>query len=83
MLEGRRADRLLTEDMLEDFDTGNLQCSSARLVAEDGVYACPILAGESGARLPGNTLAEANKSISLYHPSCTTCFETGMTCRNY
>tara|TARA_B100001971_G_C18263604_1_gene589462 strand:+ start:1882 stop:2844 length:963 start_codon:yes stop_codon:yes gene_type:complete len=83
MLEGRRADRLLTEDMLEEFDTGNLQCSSARLVAEDGVYACPILAGESGARLPGNTLAEANKSISLYHPSCTTCFETGMTCRNY
>lgn len=83
MLEGRRADRLLTEDMLEDFDTRNLQCSSARLVAHDGVYACPILAGEPGAKSSGNTLAEAEKPVTLYHPSCTTCFQTGMTCRNY
>ena len=83
MLQGRRADALLSTDMLQDFDTGNLQCSAARLVAHDGIYACPILAGEPGAKLSAATLAAADTAVPLYHPSCTTCFHTGMTCRNY
>lgn len=83
MLEGRRQDRLLDEAMLEGFDTSTLQCSASRLVAEDGVYACPILAGEPGARMSRDSLAETLRPCDLYHPSCTTCYMTGMTCRNY
>ncbi len=83
MLEGRRRDTLLTPEDLDGFDTGNLQCATARLVAHDGVYACPILAGETAARMSDNGLAAALEPCSLYHPSCTTCYVTGMTCRNY
>ena len=42
---------LLTEPMMEGFDSSLLQCSSSRMVAEDGVYACPILVGEARARM--------------------------------
>jgi len=35
---------------LEGFDTALLQCSDTRVVADGGVYACPILAGLAGAR---------------------------------
>ena len=83
MLEGRGDAVLLTEEMLADFDTDNLQCSASRLVAHDGVYACPILAGEPGARMSDDSLAAASRPCALYHPSCTTCYLTGMTCRNY
>lgn len=82
-LEGRRSESLLTGAMLEGFDTDTLQCSGARLVAHDGIYACPILAGEAGARMAADDLAEAERPCPLYHPACTTCVETGMTCRNY
>ena len=83
MLEGRGEGDLLTAEMLAGFDTATLQCSASRLVAHDGVYACPILAGEPGARMSENGLAAASRPCSLFHPSCTTCYLTGMTCRNY
>lgn len=83
MLEGRGKSRLLEAEMLAGFDTGTLQCSASRLVAEDGVYACPILAGEPEARMSSDALATALDPCALYHPSCTTCYLTGMTCRNY
>ncbi len=35
--------------MLQGFDFSLLQCSETRVVAEGGVYACPILAGLPGA----------------------------------
>ena len=35
----------LSAASLEGFDTGLLQCSDTRVVADGGVYACPILAG--------------------------------------
>ena len=34
---------------LDGFDRGTLQCSESRVVADGGVYACPILAGLPGA----------------------------------
>jgi len=34
----------LTESDLDGFDRSRLQCADARVVAADGVYACPILA---------------------------------------
>jgi uncharacterized Fe-S cluster-containing radical SAM superfamily protein len=83
MLDGRGTSTLVTRGMLAGFDTRELQCSSGRLVAHDGVYACPILAGESGARMSESGLSEALRPCSLYHPSCATCLITGMTCRNF
>ena len=73
---------VLSEDDLEGFDRGTLQCSEARVVADGGVYACPILAGLPGARLSEGGLEASFRDAPLYHPSCVTCFETGMTCKN-
>jgi MoaA/NifB/PqqE/SkfB family radical SAM enzyme len=74
--------RLLSEETLQGFDRSLLQCTDTRVVAEGGVYACPILAGLAGARLSSGSLAESLKPCALYHPACVTCHETGMTCRN-
>lgn len=73
---------LLTPEMLDGFDYSLLQCSETRVVAEGGVYACPILAGLPGARLSEKSLKEAFKPCDLYHTACVTCYETGMTCKN-
>lgn len=81
-LEARGRDRL-TDEALEGFDRGLLQCAGARVVAAGGVYACPILAGLKGARLADGRLADAFRPASLYHPACVTCHATGMSCRNY
>jgi AdoMet-dependent heme synthase len=71
----------LTDEALEDFDRSLLQCAEARVVAADGVYACPILAGLPGARLAA-TLEESFRPARLFHRACVTCHRTGMTCRN-
>jgi hypothetical protein len=76
-------DRHLAPAHLEGFDYGLLQCTETRAVTADGVYACPILAGLPGARLSPGNLAEALKPCPLYHSACVTCYETGMTCRNF
>jgi AdoMet-dependent heme synthase len=73
---------VLSEDELVGFDRGALQCSEARVVADGGVYACPILAGLPGARLSAGGLEASFRDAPLYHPSCVTCFQTGMTCKN-
>jgi MoaA/NifB/PqqE/SkfB family radical SAM enzyme len=72
----------LREADLEGFDRATLQCAETRVVAVDGVYACPILAGLPGARLSGGSLAAALRPARLYHPACVTCHRTGATCRN-
>ncbi len=72
----------LSEESLEGFDTGLLQCADTRVVADGGVYACPILAGLEGARLSTGDLEAAFRPAPLYHTACVTCHRTGMTCRN-
>jgi len=81
-LEGRGSPPL-TDAALEGFDRSMLQCADARVVAEGGVYACPILAGLPGARLSGGGLAASFRPAPLYHPACVTCHRTGMSCRNF
>jgi hypothetical protein len=81
-LEGRTT-ALLTEDRLEGFDRAGLQCAEARVVADGGVYACPILAGLPGARLSSGRLEASFRPAPLFHPACVTCVETGMSCRNF
>jgi AdoMet-dependent heme synthase len=73
---------ILTEEMLQGFDYSLLQCTETRVVADGGVYACPILAGLKEARLSDGSLEESFRPCQLYHPSCTTCYQTGMTCKN-
>ena len=78
----RNGGRRLTEEDLEGFDRGTLQCSESRVVADGGVYACPILAGLPGAKLSDGALEASFRDARLYHASCVTCYETGMTCKN-
>ena len=73
----------ISSAMMKDFDHSHLQCSSSRIVAADGIYACPILVGEEEARMSKTSLEETMQPCSLYHSACTTCYVTGMTCRNY
>ena len=72
----------LTAASLEGFDAALLQCSDTRVVADGGVYACPILAGLEGARLSNGSLEASFRPARLYHPACVTCHRTGMSCRN-
>lgn len=76
-------DRRLTPAHLEGFDFTLLQCTESRAVTADGVYACPILAGLPEARLSSGSLAEALQPCRLSHSACVTCYETGMTCKNF
>jgi MoaA/NifB/PqqE/SkfB family radical SAM enzyme len=73
---------LLTEAMLQGFDFSLLQCSETRVVADGGIYSCPILAGLPEARLSESSLRESFRPCQLYHPACVTCYQTGMTCKN-
>jgi len=78
----RHGHERLSDERLEGFDRGTLQCASARAVADGGVYACPILAGLPEARLSGGALAESFGPARLSHAACVTCWRTGATCRN-
>jgi hypothetical protein len=72
----------LTDDALDGFDRSTLPCAETRVVADGGVYACPILAGLPGARLSADGLEDAFRPAPLFHPACVTCQRTGMTCAN-
>jgi MoaA/NifB/PqqE/SkfB family radical SAM enzyme len=72
----------VTPEMMQGFDVTTLQCTSSRIVADGGVYACPILVGKAGARLTTESLSNALEPCTLYHTACHTCYVTGMTCAN-
>ncbi|MDA2925022.1 radical SAM protein [Acidobacteria bacterium AH-259-L09] len=83
MLPTPKSMRHVSYDMMKDYDHSLLQCSSSRMVAHNGIYACPILVGQAGARMGTDSLGEALQPCSLYHTSCHTCYTTGMTCKNF
>ncbi|HET9766366.1 MAG TPA: radical SAM protein [Thermoanaerobaculia bacterium] len=58
----------------------HLQCSSSRMVTDQGVWVCPILVNEPSARM-GPALADALAPASLAHPACWTCHVYGVSCR--
>jgi len=72
----------LTDDALEGFDRSTLQCAETRVVADGGIYACPILAGIPGARLSVDGIEDSFRPAPLFHAACLTCRRTGMTCAN-
>jgi MoaA/NifB/PqqE/SkfB family radical SAM enzyme len=57
-----------------------LLCGSSRTVTAKGVYPCPILIEEQGAKM-GESLAEGMRRIRLNHPACVTCHVEGFSCR--
>ena len=83
MLPKPKSGRIVTHDMMEVYDHSLLQCSSSRIIAHDGVYACPILVGKEPAKMSNHSLEKSLRPCSLYHSSCHTCYVTEMTCKNF
>ena len=70
------------EDMMREYPSELLLCSSARLVTAQGVWACPILLDYPSARL-GDTLKEAVEAPAvLSEQACYTCWVNGAICSN-
>ena len=75
----RPSERLYVEDV-PDPDTDHLQCDSCRMVTDQGVFPCPILIEDPGARM-GDTLDDAARAISLDRSACYTCHVDGISCK--
>ena len=58
----------------------HLQCSSCRMVTDQGVWVCPILVNEPEGRM-GERLADTLDSFPLAHAACWTCHVHGLSCR--
>jgi len=58
----------------------HLQCSSCRMVTDQGVWVCPILVNEPGGKM-GESLADTLGPYPLEHPACWTCHVYGVSCR--
>ena len=65
----------LTSDEL-----AKLQCTTSRIVAHEGVWVCPILVNDPGARL-GDRLEDGLRPFQLDRGACYTCHAFGVTCR--
>jgi hypothetical protein len=62
-------------------DEAPLPCGTCRAVTSQGVFVCPLLVDEPGARM-GDTLADSRRPFRLRHSACATCWMTGATCAN-
>jgi sulfatase maturation enzyme AslB (radical SAM superfamily) len=58
----------------------HLQCSSCRMVTDQGVWVCPILVNEPGGKM-GERIADTLGPFTLDHPACWTCHVFGVSCR--
>jgi AdoMet-dependent heme synthase len=70
----------LREGDVPDGSWDHLQCSSCRMVTDQGVWVCPILVNEPGGRM-GETLADSLDGYPLEHPACWTCHVYGVSCK--
>ncbi len=77
---GYEEDEMLQEGDLLEGEEFMLQCGSCRMVTAKGVYPCPILIEEEGARM-GDKLEDGMTPIRLNHPACYTCHVEGFSCR--
>ena len=71
--------RLSAADTPED-GWNHLQCSSCRMVTDQGVWVCPILVNEPSGRM-GERLADTLGDFPLDHRACWTCHVYGVSCR--
>lgn len=58
----------------------HLQCSSCRMVTDQGVWVCPILVNEPRGKM-GSRIADTLNPFVLDHPACWTCHVYGVSCR--
>lgn len=72
----------VTHEMMAEYDSSLLLCSSARLVTADGVYACPILLSHPSARLSDSLDEAAAMPVRLEERACYTCYQHGAICSN-
>jgi sulfatase maturation enzyme AslB (radical SAM superfamily) len=77
---GYTNDELLHAEDLQPGEAQKLQCSSCRMVTDDGVYPCPLLINIPTAKM-GETLTDGLTSIHLAWQPCYTCHVYGVTCR--
>lgn len=75
-----REDDALADGGASDDRWDHLQCSSCRMVTDQGVWVCPILVNEPEGRM-GEILADTLDSFPLEHPACWTCHVHGVTCK--
>jgi MoaA/NifB/PqqE/SkfB family radical SAM enzyme len=61
-------------------DWNHLQCSSCRMVTDQGVWVCPILVNEPYARM-GERIADTLVDFQLEYQACWTCHVQGASCR--
>lgn len=71
--------RLSAADTPED-GWDHLQCSSCRMVTDQGVWVCPILVNEPSGRM-GDRLTDTLDGFPLDHPACWTCHVYEVSCR--
>ncbi len=77
---GYYEDELLHEGDLLPGEAQKLQCSSCRMVTDDGVYPCPLLINIPGAKM-GESFSDGLLPIKLAWQPCYTCHIYGVTCR--
>jgi AdoMet-dependent heme synthase len=70
----------LREGEMPEEGLDHLQCSSCRMVTDQGVWVCPILVNEPEAKM-GEALADTLGAFPLEHPACWTCHVYGVSCR--
>jgi sulfatase maturation enzyme AslB (radical SAM superfamily) len=70
----------LREGDAPDGTWDHLQCSSCRMVTDQGVWVCPILVNEPQAKM-GDSLAATLGPFPLAHQACWTCHVYGVSCR--
>ncbi|MBV9080580.1 MAG: radical SAM protein [Elusimicrobia bacterium] len=82
--EGRSCGYKKTESLagmhLTDDELAKLQCTTSRIVAHEGVWVCPILVNDPGARM-GDRLEETLRPFELDRGACYTCHAFGVSCR--
>lgn len=70
----------LTDEEVPPGGWDHLQCSSSRMVTDQGVWVCPILVNEPAGKM-GDRLADALGEHPLDRPSCWTCHMFEVSCR--
>lgn len=58
----------------------HLQCSSCRMVTDQGVWVCPILVNEPEGKM-GERLADTLDAFPMSHSACWTCHVYGVSCK--
>lgn len=81
-VRGYSEEERITDEMVCGFDTGQLLCSSSRIITSRGVHVCPILI-EAPESLLGATIEEATRPFELSQQACYTCWLYGAICSNY